>query len=163
MSLLCLPSFTYHNAVGIRLCCGMDRRFVCSSYCSAACRCSECSALHVLQPRVIRAVSSLRRREDSATSFCINVFVWTRVISFSLVPRSGSVGPSGKFMSSFLRNCQRRCQSSCIIFIFSSTGSTFATSSALGMVRLFNYHHHSQHIVLFHCGFNFIPLMTNGV
>ena len=163
---MCLPTFTYRNVIGVRLCCGRDRQFV-LPYCPAAGRGWVLHLASVRQPGVIRTVSSLRLREDSAMSFCIAVFMWTHVISFSVIPRRGSVGSSGKFMFSFLRNCQRGCQSSHIILCSHQQQVPLPfcphPQHLVRSVSLFHYHHHRQRIVLFHCGFSFIPLMTNGV
>lgn len=53
---------------------------------------------------------------NNVVNICKHVFVWTYVFIFlGQIPRSGIAGSHGKFLFTFLRNCQTVFQSGCTI------------------------------------------------
>lgn len=96
----------------------------------------------------------------------VHVFAWTYVIiSVSAMLRSRSVGPMVFKCSAFGDTAKEAAGVAISFHILTSTGWVpLSPHPPPCLVRLvYSYSHWSWCVAVFHCGFNFISLMTNDV
>lgn len=117
-------------------------------------------SLHIHLLKGILVISRiLRAMNKSAIHIYVQVSVWTEVFnSFSYIPRSKIATLDGKWMFSFVTNCQSDLKvfvPFCIAPAMNEGSYCFTSLSSFAVINIMDSGHSIKCVVASHCHFNF--------